>query len=132
MTNFLVMPKGALEPRGGWEFIRFWTGLDDPESAAGFFPTLGWMPLSPKVTRAPAYENWLRTAPQYRTYLQVAESENIRITPPVPYQLYLMDQVQKADDRATRGTLSPEGALAQLERDVAHERARRKELGYAE
>ena len=57
---------------------------------------------------------------------------NIRITPPVPYQLYLMDQVQKANDRATQGTLTPEQALAQLERDVAHEQARRKELGYAE
>jgi|SRR5579871_2317849 len=132
MTNFLVMPKGAPQPRGAWEYIRFWAGLDDPARSAGFYPILGWMPLSPRVTHAPAYENWLKTAPTYRTFLKVAESQNIRITPPVPYQLYLMDQVQKTDDLATRGTLSPEEALEKLEKDVAHERQRRKELGYAE
>lgn len=132
MTNFLVIPRGAPQARGGWEFIRFWSGLDSPQSAAGYYPILGWMPLSPEVTHAPVYEHWLQEVPQYRTFLQVAESENIRITPPVPYQLYLMDQVKKADDLVTRGTLTPEAALAQLESEVAHERARRKELGYAE
>ena len=132
MTNFLVMPKAAHEPKGGWEFIRFWAGLDDPEAAAQYYPILGWMPLAPTVTKAVAYQKWLDSVPQYRTYLEVAESPNICITPPVPYQLYLMDQVQKTDDLVTRGTLTPEQALLQLEKNVAHERARRKELGYAE
>lgn len=132
MTNFLVMPKGARQPKGGWEFIRFWSGLGDPEKAAGYYPILGWMPLSPLTTNAPIYQQWLKEVPQYRTYLDVAASDNIRITPPVPYQLFLMDQVQKANDMVTRGTVTPEQALVQLEREVAHERSRRKELGYAE
>ena len=47
MTNFLVMPKGALQPRGAWSFVKFWAGLGNPEAAAGYYPILGWMPLGP-------------------------------------------------------------------------------------
>ena len=132
MTNFLVMPKGARCPDGAWEFIRFWTGLRNPAAAAQFYPLLGWMPLSPDVTHAPQYQAWLNEVPQYRSFLDVAESDNIRITPPVPFQLYLMDQVQRTDDYVSRGTLTPEKALVRLEHDVAHELERRRRLGYAD
>jgi multiple sugar transport system substrate-binding protein len=132
MTNFLVMPQGAREPRGAWSFIRFWSGLANPQAAAGFYPILGWMPLGPAVTYAPDYQKWLSEVPQYRTFLDVAESNNICITPPVPFQLYLMDQVKKADDAVSRGSQTPAIALQQLEHDVAHERTRRRRLGYAE
>jgi multiple sugar transport system substrate-binding protein len=132
MTNFLVMPKGAREPKGGWEFIRFWSGLKDPIKAAEFYPIFGWMPLSPLTATAPVYEAWLQKAPQYRTFLDVAASDNICITPPVPYQLYLMDQVQKTNDFVTRGTKTPEEAIVWLETEVSHELQRRKDLGYVD
>jgi len=132
MTNFLVMPKGAKQAPGAWEFIKFWAGLGNPQAAAPYYPVLGWMPLSPAVTYAPAYQDWLKQVPQYRSFLDVAQSDNIRITPPVPYQMYLMDQVKRTDDFVSRGTLTPQVALAQLERDVAHELARRKRLGYVD
>jgi multiple sugar transport system substrate-binding protein len=130
--NYLVIPRGARNADGGWEFIKFWTGLDNPERSAEFFPWYGWMPLFPQSAKAPVYEAWLQTVPQYRTFLRVAESENIVTTPPVPYQLYLMDRVSRADDLAMRGTLTPKQALEQLEADLAQERSRRKELGDAE
>ncbi|HLK60564.1 MAG TPA: ABC transporter substrate-binding protein [Chthonomonadaceae bacterium] len=130
--NYLVIPRGARNPEGGWEFTKFWTGLDDPEAAAEFFPWYGWMPLFPRSAKTPVYEAWLKTVPQYRTFLRVAESENIVTTPPVPYQLYLMDWITRADDLAMRGTLTPRQALEQLEADVARERQRRRDLGYAE
>lgn len=132
MTNFLVMPKGARQPRGAWEFIKFWAGFGNPAAAAPYYPVLGWMPLAPAVAVAPVYQEWLGKVPQYRSFLDVAASNNIRITPPVPFQLYLMDQVKKTDDAVSRGTMTPELALERLEHDVAHERARRRKLGYAE
>jgi multiple sugar transport system substrate-binding protein len=131
MINYLVLPTGAREPDGAWEFIRFWTGLAHPTAAAEFFPWYGWMPLFPKSAEAPAYDAWLQTVPQYRTFLQVAQSENIVTTPPVPYQLYLMDRITRADERAMRGTRTPAQALEELEADVATEIARRRKRGDA-
>ncbi len=132
MTNFLMMPKGALQPRGGWEFIKFWAGLGNPVAAAGYYPILGWMPLAPALRNAPVYLSWLNSVPQYKTFLDVASSTHIAITPPVPFQLYLMDQVQKADDSVSQATATPEFALQKLEHDVFHEMSRRKSLGLDE
>ena len=132
MVNYLVIPKGARQPDGAWEFLRFWTGLDRPERAAEFFPWYGWMPVLKTSELTPVYQNWLKTVPQYRTFLEVAKSDNVMTTPPVPYQTYLMDRVVYIDQLAMRGTLTPEAALRQLETDVAQELARRKTLGYAE
>jgi multiple sugar transport system substrate-binding protein len=131
-VNYLIIPVGAREPDGAWEFLRFWTGLQQPERAAEFFPWYGWMPVLRASEAAPVYQAWLDSVPQYRTFLKVAKSDNIMTTPPVPYQTYLMDRVTDADQRATRGTLTPEEALRRLEADVAHELARRRALGYAE
>jgi multiple sugar transport system substrate-binding protein len=131
VTNFLTIPKAAKEVDGAWEFIRFWTGLVQPARAAEYYPWFGWMPMSSQQAQTPVYQDYLNRNPQYRTFLEVALSKNIVITPPVPYQLYLMDRISRADDLATRGTLTPEQALLQLESDVRQEKARRKELGYA-
>jgi multiple sugar transport system substrate-binding protein len=130
MIDYLVMPRGAREPDGAWEFIRWWTGLDQPERAAEFYPWQGWMPILRRSAATPVYQAWLKTVPQYRTFLQVANSDNIVTTPPVSYQTFLMDRIANIDQLAMRGTLTPEAALRQLEADVAQELARRKTLGY--
>jgi len=132
MVNYLVMPKGARHPDGAWEFLKFWTGLDHPEVAAEMYPWQGWMPVLRASESAPVYQSWLNTVPQYRTFLEVAKSDNIMTTPPVPYQTFLMDRLSDIDQLAMRGTLTPEQALRKLEDDVAHELARRKSLGLPE
>ena len=132
MVNYLIIPTGAKQPDGAWEFMRYWTGLRQPERAAEFFPWYGWMPVLRRSETTNVYQDWLKTVPQYRTFLQVAKSDNIVTTPPVPYQSYLMDRVTQIDQLAMRGTLTPEAALKQLELDIEHELARRKDLGYAD
>lgn len=131
-TNFITIPKGAQEPEGAWEFIRFWTGLGSLNNSAKYYPPFGWMPRGPEATKASEYQEFLREAPQYRTFLELAKSDAIEITPAVTYQLFLMDRITRTDDLATRGSLTPEQALRNLDADVRQERARRKELGYAE
>lgn len=132
MVNYLVIPKGARQPDGAWEFLRYWTGMDQPERAAEFFPWYGWMTVLRRSEATPVYQSWLKTVPQYRTFLQVAKSDNIVTTPPVPYQTFLMDRLASVDQLAMRGTLTPEAALRKLEADIAEELARRRALGYAE
>jgi multiple sugar transport system substrate-binding protein len=130
--NFMIIPRGAKSVDGAWDFIKFWSGIKDPERAAKFYTMGGWLPLDPRVANAKAYQAYLTKYPQFRTFLKVLESPKVQPAPPVPYQMFLQDRIYKYQDLAYRGTLTPEQALITLEKDVNHEVTRRKELGYGE
>lgn len=130
--NFMIIPRGSKQVRGAWDFVKFWSGLSHPERAAEFYTWGGWLPLSPAIAEADAYQAYLRKYPQFRQFLVILSSPNIEPLPPVPYQVYLSDRITAAEDAAVRGTLTPEAALKRLDAQVQQERARRKELGYAE
>ena len=128
--NFMIIPKGAKHVQGAWAFIKFWSGLEDPERAAEFYTWGGWLPLSAAIADAPIYREYIRKHPQFQTFLDVLPSENVQPTPPVPYQVYLWDRITRADESAMRGTISPEGALKRLEKEIAQEIAMRRDFGY--
>lgn len=130
--NFMVIPACAKQVEGAWEFIKFWSGLENPERAAEFYTWGGWLPLRPEIAEAPIYQKYLKEHPQFKTFLDLMPSENMQPVPPVPYQVYLWDRVLFADDSATRGTVSPRAALERLEQEVAREVASRREFGYEE
>jgi multiple sugar transport system substrate-binding protein len=130
--NFMIIPSGAKNSKGAWDFIKFWSGLMEPDRAAKFYTMGGWLPLSPKVAQAPLYQKYLQENPQFKTFVDLMPSESLEALPPVPYQVFLMDRVNRAEDLALRGTKTPKEALEELEKDVKDERRRRKELGYAE
>jgi len=128
--NFMVIPKGAKQNEGAWEFIKFWSGIANPERAAEFYTWGGWLPLSPAIAEAPLYQEFVNKNPQFQTFLDLLPSENIVPTPPVPYQTYLSDRIRAAEDRALRGSLTPERAFARLEDEIARELKTRREFGY--
>lgn len=128
--NFMVVPSGAKNPEGAWEFIKFWSGLTDPEEAAEFYTWGGWLPLTPAVARAPIYQKYLKDYPQFKTFVDLMPSENIDVLPPVAYQTFLLDQIGKAEDSAVRGTLSGDQAIESLARLIKDEEERRRRLGY--
>jgi multiple sugar transport system substrate-binding protein len=128
--NFMIIPKGAKEAKGAWEFIRFWSGMADPERAAEFYTWGGWLPLNAAIAEAPKYREFVRKNPQFQTFLDLLPSENIQPTPPVPYQVYLWDRIIEADAAAQRGTLTPEAALERLQREISREIATRRKSGY--
>lgn len=130
MIDYLTIPKGAKNPEGAWEFIKFWSGLDHPERAAKYKAWFCWLPSSPAMAASPEYQKFLHKYPQYQTFVKLAASDNIVATPPVPYQLFLMDRIQDADDYAMRGAISPGAALKRVDAQVKQELNRRKELGY--
>ena len=49
--NFMVVPTSARHAEGAWEFIKFWSGFSDPESAAEFHTWGGWLPAFPRSRR---------------------------------------------------------------------------------
>ena len=101
--NFMIIPKGARCPAGAWEFVKFWSGIDNPERAAELYTKGGWLPLMPAITDAPAYQAYLKKYPQFKTFADMLPSENIQTTPPVPYTIYLTDRVSVCDDRGNAG-----------------------------
>jgi multiple sugar transport system substrate-binding protein len=126
----MIIPKGAKHVEGAWEFIKFWSGLENPERAAEYYCRGGWLPLWPAVANAPRYRQYIREYPQYATFVKMLGSPNLDAPPPVPYQVYLIDEVNRAEDAAIRGVLSPKEALDRMDRRVREELARRASLGY--
>lgn len=129
--NFMIIPTTAKQKEGAWDFIRFWCGFSNPEASAQCYNDGGWIPLSPRVVQTKTFQKWLKENPQFQTFLNIVESKNCRPLPPVPYLQYLLDRISKTEDRTNRGEVTPEKAMAILEKDVKREIAKRKELGYA-
>ncbi len=128
--NFMIIPTSARQKEGAWDFIRFWSGFGDLEASAQCYNDGGWLPLTPKVVETKTFEAWLNENPQFRAFISILGSPTCRPMPPVPYLHFLNDQIGRAEDRAVRGTVTPEEALNELERNVKEELRKRKELGY--
>jgi multiple sugar transport system substrate-binding protein len=128
--NFMVIPKGAKEVQGAWEFIKFWSGIEHPERAAEFYTWGGWLPMGPAIAEAPKYKEFVVKHPQYQTFLDLLPSENLQPTAPVPYQSYLWDRMWQCEDAVLRGILPATAALDRLENEIARELSTRKRFGY--
>jgi multiple sugar transport system substrate-binding protein len=130
--NFMIIPRSAKEKQGAWDFIKYWSGLTDPLTAAQFYVWGGWLPPSDAVANAPIYRDYIRKHPQFGTFVEAIKSPNIQAQPPVAYQVFINDTVTKEEDRALRGEITPEQAVRDLEQAVDQEIARRHRLGYDE
>ncbi len=124
--NFIVIPTGAKQAKGAWEFIKFWAGIEAPERAAEFYTWGGWLPMNAAIANAPAFREYLRANPCFRTFLDVLPSENLQPTPPVTYQTFLTDRIRQAVEAAQRGILSPKASLDRLEEAIQREIAMKK------
>ncbi|CAN5422181.1 ABC transporter substrate-binding protein [soil metagenome] len=130
--NFMLIPNSGKQKAGAWDFVKFWSGLENPERAAEFYVMGGWLPLSEKIAQAPIYRKYIREHPQFETFVDTVRNPDLQAQPPVPYQVFIGDTVGKLEDQALRGTISPQDAVRQLSESVRHELVRRKELGYDE
>ena len=130
--NFMIVPRGAKQARGAWQFMKYWSGLENPERAAEFYTWGGWLPSFPAVAAAPAFQTYLQKYPQFRCFVELMPSENWETAAPVPYQVYLADREAAADQLASRGVLTPAAALAALEQQAREELVRRRRLGFAD
>ena len=128
--NFMIIPTSSKQKKGAFEFLKFWSGVTHPERAAECFVAGGWIPLSPDVANAPAYQTFLKENPQFKTFIDVLSGPNCQSKPRIGYLQYYLDQISNAQDVAFRNELSPSAALARFESTVNTERRKRKELGF--
>lgn len=128
--NFMIIPMSAKHKKGAFEFVKFWSGLTHPERAAEFYKWGGWVPLSPDVAKSPIYQEFVHDNPQFQTFIDILGGPNCQSKPSVGYLQYYLDQINRIQDQALRGSVTPEQGLKNLESTVNTELKKRKELGF--
>jgi len=130
--NYMIVPISAKQKQGAWEFLKFWTGLDNPDRAAKFYNMGGWLPYSPAVANSPTFQKWLKRDTEFQAFLDILGSPNCKPPPAIANLQFLTDLISRAEDQATRGSISPKQALEELESKFKEEREKRRKLGYDE
>lgn len=130
--NYMIIPVSGKEKQGAWEFLKFWTGLDNPDRAAKFYNMGGWLPYSPAVANSPTFKKWLKGDSEFQAFLDILASPNCKAPPAIANLQFLSDLISRAEDQATRGSVTPKEALEQLESKFKEERDKRRKLGYDE
>lgn len=126
-ATFMIIPEGAKNPRGAMEFIKFWSGIVDPDRAAEFYTWGGWLPISQEIAEAPAYRAYVGRYPQFQVFLDILPSPNLTILPPIVEQNYLMDRMNQMEQRVLRLSEEPEPALQGLMIELEREMSKRRE-----
>ena len=117
--NFFVVPRGCRNPDGAWEFMKFWSGFGgNEEQAAMTAASGGWIPASRHVVEQPPFQEYLRRHPNFRLFVELAESPHQRPTPAIPVQAYFYERVNLAVEEALSLSKSPQAALDDATRDV--------------
>ena len=130
--NYMIVPVSAKDKQGAWEFLKFWTGLDNPDRAAEFYNMGGWLPYSPSVANSPTFQKWLKSNSQFQAFLDILASPNCKAPPAIANLSFLQDLITRAEDQAVQGVVTPKQALEELESKFKEERAKRRALGYEE
>ena len=124
--NFLLIPSSAKCPEGAWAFMRYWSGIANPDNAAKYYTWGGWMPISPAVTNAAVFQEYLTKYPQWKTFVDLLPSENLQVWPPVVYQNFLLDRIATFSSVLTSMSKSPKETLEGLRDMVTQEEERIK------
>lgn len=130
--NYMIIPISAKQKPGAWQFLKFWTGLDNPNRAAKFYNMGGWLPFSPAVANSPTFQQWLKTNPQFQAFLDILGSKNCKAAAPIANLQFLNDLITRAENRAVSGTMSPKEAIDELASKFNEEAGKRRKLGYDE
>ena len=81
--NFFVIPNGAKNKPGAWEFAKFWIGYQNENDAAQTCSAGGWIPVSPAVTNDRNFQQFLDEQPLFKSFVELAASDNQFPTPRV-------------------------------------------------
>lgn len=117
--NFFVVPRGAQQGAGAWEFMKFWAGFGGNEpQAAEACSQGGWVPVSPRVVAEPGFQAMLSQRPLMRTFVDLAASKHQRATPPIPVGGFYFREVNSAAQDVVYRGADPRRRLAEVNRRV--------------
>jgi multiple sugar transport system substrate-binding protein len=127
--NFFVIPRGANNARGAWEFAKFWVGYNDPESAAQTCAAGGWIPVSRSVIETAGFQQYLRENPMFQTFVELATSNQQYPIPQVVGAAMFKRTVESAAYEALQGGSEPTVALQGAERRIQQQLDRTRRHG---
>jgi multiple sugar transport system substrate-binding protein len=107
--NFFLVPRGAKNRAGAWEFMKFWSGFGGHESdAARTCVAGGWIPVSTAVANHPTFRDYLRREPLFATFVELAAEPNQIPTPVIPGAAYFQRTVNDAAANAMYVEAAPD------------------------
>ena len=118
--NFFLVPRGARQPGGAWEFMKYWCGFGGREStAAEICIRGGWIPVSQAVVRQPRFQKHLSAEPLFAQFVTLARSEHQIPTPVIPGAPFFYRTINQA--AATAMYTEPPSDPTALLQSAAHE-----------
>lgn len=119
--NLFVVPRGAPQADGAWQFMKFWVGLGGNERAAAETCIAGgWIPVSNHVARQPVFQEYLQHRPLFARFVSAAGGENQFPVPVIPGAPYFDSRVKEAAELVMlkANSPSPREALEEASRRV--------------
>jgi multiple sugar transport system substrate-binding protein len=105
--NFFVVPRGAKNPAGAWQFMKFWIGHAEPAQAAKTCAEGGWIPVSARVIEHEEFQRFLDANPMFQPFVELAASPNQFPIPQVPGAAMFRRTVEDAAYRAMSNPQQP-------------------------
>jgi len=107
--NFFLVPRGAKNREGAWEFMKFWSGFGGNEAnAAQTCVAGGWIPVSAAVADYPTFQAYLEHEPLFAKFVELAAQPNQIPTPVIPGAAYFQRTVNDAAATAMYVEASPD------------------------
>jgi multiple sugar transport system substrate-binding protein len=125
--NFFVVPRGAKQPRGAWEFMQFWSGFGGHEAeAAKTCIAGGWIPVSSKVVEQPSFQQYLTSEPLFAEFVRLASSQHQYPVPIIAGAPFLKREIESVGEQALSDSGGDDAGalLAQTQRRVDEHLAR--------
>jgi len=94
-----MIPTGANNSEGAWEFTKFWIGYTRPAEAVRTCVDGGWIPVSDSVVSEPEFQEFLADDALFATFVELAASPNQFPIPMVPAGPRLKRSVESASYR---------------------------------
>jgi multiple sugar transport system substrate-binding protein len=113
--NFNIIPKGAAHPAQAFEFIAWLAGYHNEAFTASIDPKGGWVPAGPSVTKAPAYQAWLKANPWLHGFLPEMSSPYSQAPRLTPTQSQLFTAMDTATGNVLQKIWTPEQALKYID-----------------
>jgi|SRR5450755_880317 multiple sugar transport system substrate-binding protein len=113
--NYNIIPKGAANPSAAFTFISWLAGFGNSAFTSAEDPKGGWIPASPTIAAAPAYQKWLAANPWLQTFVKQMSSP-YSVTPALTTHESEFEAAEATatEDIAER-TKTPAAALAYID-----------------
>lgn len=106
--NNFVVPRGAGNAAGAWEFMKFWSGLGHETAAAQTCVAGGWIPVSGEVVRQPEFQAFLQAEPMFAQFVELAGSDNQFPVPVVPAGPFFDSEIKNVAEQAMLRAAEPD------------------------